>query len=248
MQLLIDVGNSRIKWAYSQNGKLERHGAAVHQGHIPAEAVTAWLESPTPQCVVAANVAGSDYAKQLNAWVQQHWQLQVEFLKVDASILEPAYAEPERLGIDRWLVLVAAQQLSSGTVAVIDAGTALTLDIISAEGKHLGGIVIPGLELMSTSLQQKASGVDSSVEGNGIDPSDLLGKDTRSCIEKGSLYAVTGAIEHVFHRFGVPPEGEVFSVVICGGNAGQVMAELNSECKHVPDLVFQGMQIVKGGC
>ena len=148
---------------------------------------------------------------------------------------------------DRWLALVAARQLASGTVAVIDAGTAVTLDIVSAEGRHMGGIILPGLELMSASLQQKASGVRLGYGELVSEQSSLLGKDTRSCIEKGSLYAVTGAIEHVLNRFHVQA-GEVRSVIICGGNGEQVKAELNIRCQLIPDLVLQGMQIVKGGC
>ncbi len=247
MELLIDVGNSRIKWAYAHKGRLECHGSAEHKENIPAEAASAWLNASPPEHVIAANVAGAGYAKQLSAWVQRQWQLRVDFITLDPFRLELAYAEPERLGVDRWLALVAARQLVSGTVAVIDAGTAVTLDMVSAEGKHLGGIILPGLELMSMSLQQKASGIRAGVGGSVFDQSSLLGKDTRSCIEKGSLYAVTGAVEHVLKRFRAQV-GEVQSVIICGGNGEQLKAELNIRCQFIPDLILQGMQIVKGGC
>lgn len=245
MQLLIDVGNSRIKWAYSQNGALARHGSASHKGVVPEEAINAWRQS-SPECVITANVAGHEYAEQLTTWVRQQWQLQVEFITLEASRFELAYAEPERFGIDRWLALVAARELVEGAVAVIDAGTALTLDIVSAEGKHVGGIILPGLNLMSESLQQKSSGVRQGYTEVLTDQTSLLGIDTRSCIEKGALYAVTGAVEHVLERFQAQA-GEVRSVIICGGDGEQISAELSIRSKLIPDLVLQGMQIVKGG-
>lgn len=244
MQLLIDVGNTRIKWAYSQDGKLGQHGSASHEGLIPVEAVNAWRDFPNR--VIAANVAGYGYAEQLTTWVQQHWQLQVEFATLELSRFELAYAEPERFGIDRWLALVAARTLVDRTVAVIDAGTALTLDIVLAEGKHVGGIILPGLSLMSESLKQKSSGVRHGCGKVTAGESGLLGKDTRGCIEKGALYAVTGAVEHVLKRFQAEV-GEVQSVIICGGDGKQISAELDIHSKLVPDLVLQGLQIVKGG-
>lgn len=247
LDLLIDIGNSRIKWAYSQNGRLIHHGSAKRSQSLPDQTQTAWLENARPVRVIAANVAGDAFADLLDQWAQRHWQQAVDYIKVEPKGfgIELAYAEIERFGVDRWLALVAARQLHKSAVAVIDAGTAVTLDVISAEGQHLGGIIVPGLALMSEALRQKSTGIQYGIQGARADQSALFGADTHGCIEKGGLYAVTGAIEHVLHRF-VSQNGLGLSVLICGGDAERVMAELNIECQHIPDLVLQGMQIVKG--
>jgi type III pantothenate kinase len=243
MDLLVDSGNSRLKWAYSENGQLSGHGSAPHGKDIPEAAQQAWRQRPVPARVIAANVAGDAYARRLDEWVQTQWHLQVEYLQVDARQggVEPAYAEPGRLGVDRWLALVAAHRISAADVAVIDAGTALTLDVVTATGRHEGGIIIPGLGLMMDTLLQTSSGIQSGMQPPGGQAGGVLGSDTRSCIEKGALYAVTGAVEHTLNKF-----GSDIAVIICGGNAPQVMAELDRECRQIPDLVLQGIRMIKG--
>ncbi len=247
MDLLIDIGNSRIKWAYSNAGKLSRHGGAERGSELPKQAQSSWLKSTKPERIVAANVAGDGDAEQLNQWVHKQWQLPVDYIKVKPHgfDLKLAYSDSERLGVDRWLALIAARQLEKGAVAIIDAGTAMTLDVISSQGQHLGGIIVPGLRLMSDVLKQKTAGITLDNHDVIVSSGTLLGNDTYSCIEKGSLYAVTGAIEHLLLRFASQNESRL-SVIVCGGDAERVMAEINIEWQHIPDLVLQGMQIVKG--
>jgi len=243
MDLLVDSGNSRLKWAYSENGQLSGHGSALRGAAIPEAAQQDWRQGPVPERVIAANVAGEAYARQLDQWVQAQWQRKVEYLQIDACQggIEPAYAEPGRLGVDRWLALVAAHRISAADVAVIDAGTALTLDVVTATGRHEGGIIIPGLGLMMDALLQTSSGIQSGLQPPGGEAGGVLGSDTRSCIEKGALYAVTGGVEHTLNKFGTD-----MAVIICGGNATQVMAGLDRECSHISDLVLQGIRMIKG--
>lgn len=249
MDLLIDSGNSRLKWAYCQDGRLSGYGAAARDGGVPAEAQTAWRAGPRPTRIIVANVAGREFAQQLDRWVRWQWQLAAEYIRVipHEGGIQLVYSEPERIGVDRWLALLAARRCAEGTVAVIDAGTALTLDVVSREGRHQGGIIIPGIQLMAEALWRKSAGIQAGIQNAKIAVDDgVLGADTRSCIEKGALYAVVGAIEHTLARLSVTM-GTRLSVIICGGNAVQVMAELQVECQHVPDLVLRGMQIIKGG-
>lgn len=247
MDLLIDCGNSRLKWAYSAAGRLSAHGQTDHQGGLPQEARQAWSDGPPPRRVIVANVAAEALAGHLTRWAAQQWQCPIEFLQVPSQGggITLAYARPEQFGIDRWLALVAARHCCSGAVAVIDAGTALTLDVLDAEGRHLGGIILPGLALMTQALAQKSSGIRRGLQDLSPSVTGVLGTDTASGIKKGSLYAVTGAIEHVLARLGTTT-GAGPSVILCGGDAAPVMAELNVECQHIPDLVLRGMQISKG--
>ena len=246
MDLLIDIGNTRIKWAYAQVGQLAAHGDAERGESIPALAARDWLAQPAPTRVIVANVAGKAYAEALTEWTAGHWQQSVEFLQVEPGHgLALAYPEPERLGVDRWLAMLAAQRLSTDAVAVIDAGTAMSVDVITAQGQHLGGIITPGLTLMADSLQQKSSGIQQGLQGMAADKPRLFGNDTLSCIEQGALFAVTGAIEHLLARI-EQQTPTALSVIISGGDALRVMTELQRDCRHIPDLVLQGMQIIKG--
>lgn len=249
MDLLIDSGNSRIKWAYSQGGQLRAHGSAARGAGIPDAAQAAWQAGPCPTRVMVANVAGHRFAVQLDQWLQARWQLVAECIQVnpDQGGIHLAYAQPERLGVDRWLAMVAAVHDTTGPVAVIDAGTALTLDVVTHDGWHEGGIIVPGIELMAEALLRKSSGIQFGTQGDtAATTTGPLGTDTHSAIEKGSLYAVTGAIEHALARRGATAQSGL-SVIICGGHAALVMAELNLQCRPVPDLVLRGMQIIKGG-
>lgn len=249
MDLLIDVGNSRIKWATSQAGTLTAHGSAEHLGVVPVEASQAWLKAESPARVIAANVAGERYAQSLQDWVQRQWSLDVEYIVVDPnySDIKLAYSDPRKFGVDRWLALIAARDLSSTDVAVIDVGTAVTVDVLSAQGQHLGGIIFPGLSLMQQSLQQKTFAIQPGLNAREKTLSDLLGTDTATGITNGSLYAVAGAMEHLLARLEAQT-GAGLSVIISGGDAKAVQAELRIESRHVPDLVLQGMQILKGVC
>jgi len=249
MELLIDVGNSRIKWAFSQVGKLSAHGSAEHLGVVPAEASQAWLAGGPPGRVIAANVAGEVYAQLLDDWVQKQWSLDVDYIKVDPdySDVTLAYPDPSKFGVDRWLALIAARIQTSVDVAVVDVGTAVTVDVMAAQGQHLGGIIMPGLSLMQQSLQQKTSAIQPELNLQEKIKSTLLGRDTAAGIAYGSLYAVTGAIEHLLARVEAQT-GNSLSVIISGGDAEVVQAELRIESQHVPDLVLQGMEILKGVC
>ncbi len=247
--LLIDVGNSRLKWAFSQAGKLSAHGSAEHAGLVPVEAAQAWLADEPPARIIAANVAGEVCGQLLAEWAQSHWQLELEFVEVDSGYNEIAlaYPDPSKFGVDRWLALIAARRLASTDVAVIDAGTAVTVDVLTAQGQHLGGIIMPGMSLMQQSLQQKTAAIQHGLSVHNRAKPALLGKDTASCITGGSLYAVTGAIEHLLAKLELQTASRL-SVIISGGDADAVQAELTIKSQCVPDLVLQGMQILKGVC
>jgi len=247
--LLVDVGNSRIKWAFSQAGKLSAHGSAVHHGVVPAESSQAWLAGEPPERVIAANVAGEIYAQLFDEWVQRQWSLDVDYIEVDPdySNVSLAYPDPSKFGVDRWLALIAARGQTSVDVAVIDTGTAVTVDVMTAKGQHLGGIIMPGLSLMQQSLQQNTSAIQPGLNTREKTKSTPFGQDTATGVAYGSLYAVTGAIEHLLAK-GEAQTGGRLSVIISGGDAETVQAELRIESQHVPGLVLQGMQILKGVC
>lgn len=243
MNLLLDIGNSRVKWAMSDGAGLSHLGAAVRDGALFSTLADAWRPMPAPARILAANVAGAEFAEVLSRWVEARWGVPVEYAAVEQGWggLEIAYAQPQLFGVDRWLALIAARHLHGGAICVIDCGTAVTMDAVTAAGRHLGGVIVPGVALMQGSLLQRSPGVSRGVEAAVIDTPALLGCDTRSGIELGALYAVAGAITHTLERIKVEMAGPITSI-ITGGDAEVVLHETAAWHQHHPHLVLQGLQ------
>ena len=243
MNLLLDIGNSRIKWAWSDGEQLLDHGAMVRDEKIFTTLAAAWRSHPKPQRIVASNVAGDEFGQRLRDWVKEFWALNVEYVAVEQGRdgLNIAYPQPQLFGVDRWVALIAARHLYSGAVCVIDCGTAVTIDAVDVAGKHLGGVIVPGLALMRSTLLQRSTGVSRGVESAAENLPALLGCDTRSGVELGALYAVSGAIAHTLAKIKTEAAQPITSI-ITGGDAETVLAETVAEYHHVPHLVLHGLQ------
>jgi type III pantothenate kinase len=205
-----------------------------------------------PRRVLAANVAGGAMAGALDGWVKQHWQLPVEYVQAAASGfgVTSAYTEPQHLGVDRWLAIIAAYQRARGPVCMIDCGTALTVDAVDGKGQHLGGLILPGLGMMRDSLLQRAGGIDYEPENERVsdDVPTLLANDTQGAVEAGSLYALIAFIERVV----VDLErelGQTMQVLLTGGDAPDIEPLLTREPDYSPRLVLEGLAMMAGeGC
>jgi type III pantothenate kinase len=143
------------------------------------------------------------------------------------------YEYPERLGVDRWMVMIGARQITEGPCCVIDAGTALTIDMIHGNGKHLGGLIVPGLSLMFGCLESGTA-----IPGYAEQLSDNnLGCSTNTAIQLGCLRALAGVVEKTLHDTGlVDPK-----VLLTGGDATLLASVVNYPLTIVPDLVLQGL-------
>ncbi len=240
--ILIDAGNSRLKWGHLDDGVLCRQGAAAWTGKtLPEAALQAW-QHQSPRRLVVANVAGAWFEKVLSDWSRQHWGLLPEFITPQRTGygVETCYHEPLRLGVDRWLALIAARP--SAPVCVVDCGTALTLDFLSADGRHLGGAILPGLHLMRDSLYRRAPGIFSGNPGETEDSTAIFGQDTESCICQGTLHAVAGAIERISAEWA--DEKGPHTKIVTGGDAFVIQSALKERYHMQPDLVLRGLQII----
>ena len=245
MIVLLDIGNSRVKWACSENGELTHHGAAPRDEKIFETLATA-CQMIKPLRIIASNVAGEAFGQQLQAWSQNQWGISVEYVAVEQGLdgLEIAYEQPQLFGIDRWIALIAARRLyPTAPICVIDCGTAVTIDAVDASGKHLGGLIVPGIELMQKSLLQRAGGISRGVETPSTTHHTLLGCNTRSGIEQGALYAVAGAITHAHAKIKAQVATPITSLVT-GGDAKAVLAEIGGDYQDAPNLLLQGLQIL----
>ena len=134
MNLLVDIGNARIKWALQDGDKWTSGSPLVRQNKAFKDlARPAWKELETPGRVLVSSVAGDDYDKSVHTWVKRRWKLAPEFLRSTRSQcgVTNAYKEPERLGNDRWAYLLAARAASRAPSVIVDCGTAITVDALA---------------------------------------------------------------------------------------------------------------------
>jgi type III pantothenate kinase len=241
-RLLIDLGNSRVKWAWSHGAELDLEYAG--QGDLAAlERACRARGAARPACVLVSSVAGEARTTQVADCCVGLWGVRPTLLVAQAEShgVRNGYPEPARLGIDRWLAIVGAVHHHGKPVVVWDLGTAATLDAVDGTGQHLGGWILPGPTTMLESLGRQttlrtAPQLDPLVS---IEP----GQTTADAIRAGVLAAQVGAL----HRFlGRVAEriGQTPLLVVTGGAAPAVTPWLDIDCVEDPWLVFRGMSIV----
>lgn len=247
MILLVDIGNSRLKWTTAGRGKPRAAVATARPApdELAGSAAKWWGRLTKPQRILVSNVAGAELAAALADWCEHKWQLAPEFVaaRPEAYGIANAYAIPERLGPDRWTALIAARRHSRGAACIIDAGTALTFDVLAADGVHKGGLIIPGLEMMRRALMERTGGLTDAVASPQRGDIALLARDTRDGIEGGTMYALVAVIDRVVADVGAEL-GERPRRLITGGNAPDLLPLLAGEYHHVPDLVLEGLAII----
>lgn len=245
--LLLDVGNSRIKWAWARGTKLsnEHSGALPHDRLGELETVQAPGE---PTVVLLASVAGEALTRLVAAQAEARWGVAPRMLRTRERCgdVRNGYLEPEALGVDRWLALLGARRRHGLPVVVMDIGSATTLDAMDADGQHLGGWLLPGPGMMRDAVQR----------GTALGPlSDTdaqpgPARETLAGLASGILAAQAGALQRFMD--GLPASMRGARVVTCGGGAAAVRKAIMAVPQHDrpasieedPWLVFEGMLMV----
>ncbi|MGD8710813.1 MAG: type III pantothenate kinase, partial [Ectothiorhodospiraceae bacterium] len=168
MKLLLDIGNSRLKWALAHDGELRTTGWCPHQGRLPPELAQQWSQLASPDEVCAVSVAASELWEELVAWAGARWNLTPVWIRTPGKGggVRVGYSQPETLGTDRWAAMAGAARRGMLPACVVDCGTAATLDAVDAAGTHLGGMIVPGLSTMRRSLNQQTHGLPSVGDGS----------------------------------------------------------------------------------
>lgn len=242
--LLLDIGNSRIKWGFLSAGVIRGSGGVAHGECTPDDLTAVWGERPAR--LVVSNVRGEAFAATFSACTLKAWNLAPEFItpsRQDFGVTN-SYRAAKKLGADRWAALIAAHHLHPGTACIVDCGTAITIDTLSAAGKHLGGLILPGLTTMRKALGSQTAALPAAPEQQVSELTPLT-QDTGQAIAQGTLYAAVAAIERV--RSDLASRFEVQSWLITGGDAALLMPLLHVTFRHEPDLVLQGLAIIAGG-
>lgn len=243
MMLLVDAGNSFVKWAQASHGQsLTVQGrCSIERNGLPQHLLSAWRDIPCPEKVVVASVAGNQLADAIRDAADQLWQLQPEFINSQRSFhgLVNDYAEPGRLGVDRLLGMLAAYRELGGPVLVIDCGSAVTVDLVGADGTFLGGVILPGITLACQSLAAGTANIDNCLPDGEI---DTLAKTTADGVKAGVLAGLAGGIEKVVSEQ-LAQSGLTPRIVITGGDADRLANHLRLELISRPDLVLQGLYL-----
>ncbi|MBI5890351.1 MAG: type III pantothenate kinase [Nitrosomonadales bacterium] len=234
--LLLDVGNSRCKWALVQNGVWARQGVVGNTEWIALQHAFAGL--PAPSRILASNVAGEAMTQRLRA-VCAVWTCSPEFVAARAEQcgVRNGYQQPERLGSDRWAALIAAWKHVQGASLVVNCGTATTIDALSEQGEFLGGLIVPGVSLMQHSLATNAAQLVAE-QGSLQD----FPRNTADAIHSGMLRATLGAIRHQFDL--LQARCGAVRCLLGGGAAGVVQPHLDLPLERVDNLVLKGLQIM----
>jgi type III pantothenate kinase len=239
MKLLLDIGNTRIKWGLAESSGLIHSGVLAHDGN-PAAALAA-LQIEMPSQIWVAHVTGPEHETALGGALQQRFGCSPQFARSVPMWrgLRNAYAEPHRLGIDRWLAMIAAWSEAPSAVCVVDAGTALTIDCVDEQGQHLGGVICAGL-----TTQQRATLGHTRFETRQVSAEYRagLGRDTEACVREGAMLACLGAIDR-----GAAVIGARARHLMTGGDARILRPHLQQPWDHRPNLVLEGLLALSVG-
>ncbi|GAB5453635.1 MAG: pantothenate kinase [Halioglobus sp.] len=240
--LQIDIGNSSAKWRLVQGEHVIARGRYRPDDEDSRRALLA--VQPAPVEILVASVATEAQESALAQMLRTQWQVDSWFARTPqrSGRLVNSYADASRMGVDRWLAMLGALQKveDQGTetrLAVVDAGSALTIDLVAASGQHEGGFIIPGAQLMERALLLDTDRVRFA-EDIGYDL--LPGTSTAEAVRHGIALAQVGAVSLALARAGAPQP----RVFFCGGGAEPLLQLLELDAELVPDLVFEGLQVM----
>jgi type III pantothenate kinase len=243
--LLIDIGNTRIKWARFDGERLGRQRAAVHSGWGGEDYARQVIGSgPRLDRILVASVAGARVDRSLALAARRARAPAPEFVVSQrrAAGVTSGYLEPWRWGVDRFVAAIGAYHLAKGrAVCVVGVGTAMTIDLVDAAGGHRGGAIIPAPTLMVDTLLKNTDGIRRRAQGGAGGGNSLFGRSTRAALVQGSRYAAAALIDRAVGEARALVRGRSPLVVLTGGGASSVQPLVRSACVCVPDLVLRGL-------
>ena len=237
--ILLDCGNRYLKAQFWQAGKLQASFAgAYHAGW--RQSLQQWMQGLTATHCYLASVLDTTRQAELEQCLAPRFDAAVTRFASTAKALgvTNGYRQPERLGADRWMTLLAAREMLPGDCVVIDAGSAITLDLLRADGQHLGGAILPGF---NTSIEHfrrifKTIDFDHPAIAETLQP----GCSTEAAIHIDYARNAIEILPELVNRWSQLFDEDA-TVLLAGGDAQRVQRVLEQATRIVPDLVFRGM-------
>lgn len=233
--LTIDFGNTRSKW--------KLFGAAKESGVFTASLPSVSELAPFVgqiDAIVCGSVRDSRFNDLFSERCRVIFSLSPEFVKVGKAFgeLTNSYTDPGKMGVDRWLAMIAAWDLVHDKCVVIDLGTAITVDVVDAQGFHSGGYIVPGLDTLVAALNLGASLIDVPV----IKESELgLGNNTAAAVSNGCTQMLVAFIEAECVKY------QGARILVTGGGAQGIIKHLSARCEYLPDIVLDGIFLAGSG-
>lgn len=243
MMLLVDIGNTCIKWGWYSDGGLHDVGQFAHRDQALPEVIVAWQRfRHAPSRVVFCNVGGDMLRMAVKYWALQLWRVDAEEITTERELLgvRNGYEQAARLGVDRWMSLLAARvHLPQQAVCIADCGSAVTVDALNRDGQHMGGLIIPGVHLMKKALL--AGTQDVRLEPTSEDMG-LFARSTYGGVVAGVHYAIVATLDRVAdelqHAF---PDN--VTRLITGGDGETIKPLLARHWEWRPHLVLDGLAL-----
>jgi type III pantothenate kinase len=235
LSIYFDAGNSALKAWLLRGDVIEASFRYRYDDALSLlDALPPSFREAKPAAIFGCSVLADDAESSLIQEMQRHWQVLPQLARSAAQHLryKNAYREmPQRLGVDRWLAVMAAAN-PERTVCVVDCGTAYTLDVVQADGQHLGGYILPGLSMMAQSLATKTAKI---VIDAAYAQQTCLGISTTEAVTQGALAALAALTEKVSQQYDA-------DVVITGGDGALLKQVLSAPCHYDADLLLRGLQ------
>lgn len=241
MKLLVDIGNTRIKWAMVSNGNWSTGAPGSHELQLESLLDQMWCDIPRPDMVVVSNVRGPEFAGSLRRWSEQNWLLTPRLIRprqAECGVTN-CYQDPGQLGSDRWAALIAARDLCKDPLVIVDCGTAVTVDALDEQGFFLGGVIFAGVSLSRNALIDGTKQIDV-VPGKSR---DVFCQSTEDAIASGTYFGALGAIDRLVDQFNTQLGSEM-KAYLSGGDAVSLKPMLSHRFRHEPDLVLKGLNVI----
>lgn len=240
--LAIDSGNTAIKWGLHDGRQWLARGSTLQNERRMLK--QNWAALPAPASILIANVAGLQAADDLTALLAP-WHVHLEWVTASArqcGVIN-RYSNPVQLGCDRWVALIAAWHQLQRACLVVDVGTAMTVDALSASGEFLGGIIVPGPDAMRQALADRA-GIFSTPLPGGFQNFPV---NTGNALYSGMIQALTGAVERMYDQLSeYTGKQMVVETILTGGGAALLAPHIHIPHQIVDDLVLEGLVIIAG--
>jgi type III pantothenate kinase len=245
MTLLVDIGNTRIKWARLTGTVLGEQSAAPHATWTADTFVESILNSGARAGrVLIGNVGGARMADVARQALSKTWSIEPEFVQSTSAAggIRNSYPEPAKLGVDRWLAMIGARSLDPAPACIVSVGTAMTIDGLDASGRHLGGAIVPGPELMVSSLLKNTSEIAQRAQ-QGTTADRLFADNTLGAIHQGAEHALAALVERAVLEI----EGALAqspNLLLTGGAVDRVAKSVRWPHQVIPELVLRGLAVL----
>ena len=233
MILDIDAGNTRIKWRVVDGREILAGGELPTDSVVQGTPIEIEVDG-TVERIRLCSVAGGTVVESLQKQLQSQFNVAVELAEVSAEAagVTCGYKDFHQLGVDRWLALVAAYRKYAKPIIVVDAGSAVTIDIVDGDGLHLGGYIIPGLNLMHQALWEGTDQIKVALKP--VADISNPGTSTDQAVDRGCLLMLVAMIESMVERYQC-------LTVITGGDGQLLREQLRMDRVYCRDLVMDGL-------